>query len=224
MLNLAEVDIRRVEAVFDELPVPILIADSHGRYTFANPEACKLLGRELSEILSLSIRDISLDAIDAEVNWRDFLSTKRAKGEYGLRRSNGSEVPVEFTAICDFAPGRHLSILHDISDRERVERVLRKDEELFNRVFRISPIPSTIERLANGAFTDLNLAFTEETGYSRADLIGRSPRSIPKWKNREQFQQMVGRLRAGETTVQFKTTLTRKGRDSRRLRRCPAQV
>lgn len=208
MLNLVEVDINRAEAVFDELPIPILLADNHGKYTFANPAACELLGRDLSELLSLSVRDVSLDAIDAEVVWRDFLSMKHATGQYAIRRPDGSATPVEFTAVSDFAPGQHLSVLHDASDRQRIERVLRRDEELFNRVFRISPVPSTIERLANGAFIDLNLAFSEATGYTRADLIGRSPRALPDWKNREEFQRMIERLRTGDTTVRFKMPVT----------------
>ena len=44
MLNLVEIDINRVEAVFDELPIPILLADNHGKYTFAEPRGLRTVG------------------------------------------------------------------------------------------------------------------------------------------------------------------------------------
>jgi PAS domain S-box-containing protein len=66
----------------------------------------------------------------------------------------------------------------DTAERERAYEALRKSEDLFAMVFRASPVPITISRLADGAFLDANEAFVHLLGYERAELMGRSSLSL----------------------------------------------
>ncbi|MGE3076250.1 MAG: PAS domain-containing protein [Dehalococcoidia bacterium] len=205
MLEMVDFNAESVESVLARVPAAILIADSDGRYTFANDAACDLLGRSQAEILCRSIRDVTADPIEAEIAWREFVSLRRAEGEFTVLRPDGVTVPVAFSAVCEFAPGRHISVPHDLSERRRIERLIKRDEELFNRAFRASPAPTNIRRLDSGQLIDVNQAFTDATGYTRSDVIGRTASSIGFWKDISKLNEMMDRLRAGENVVQART-------------------
>ncbi len=61
-----------------------------------------------------------------------------------------------------------------INERKRIITERLASEDLFNKTFRASPIGINIFRLGDGRCVDVNEAFTMQTGYSRAELIGRS--------------------------------------------------
>jgi PAS domain S-box-containing protein len=63
--------------------------------------------------------------------------------------------------------------VQDITDRKRAEEALRSSEDKFSRVFKTSPNPSTIIRLSDGIFLDVNESFTRVTGYSIEEIVGR---------------------------------------------------
>ena len=52
---------------------------------------------------------------------------------------------------------------------------LRRSEERFAQAFRSSPIPFAIQSLHQQRFIDVNDAFAAMTGFSRGELIGRTP-------------------------------------------------
>ena len=109
-------------AVFDAAPDAMLLADTERRYVEANPAACRLLRRERADLLQLRVEDVTPTGVDVEGAWRDFLTRGESQGEYVLERPDGSSVEVEFRATAHVAPGRHLSILRDMSDRRQAER------------------------------------------------------------------------------------------------------
>ncbi len=210
MLNVADIELNGIELVLAEIPTAVLVADGSGRYTFANDAACALLGRDRAELLTLSVRDVSHDAMETEIAWRTFVAERRATGVFAIRRPDGSSVRARFTAICDFVPGHHLSILQDLTDQVRVESILRRDEEFFNRAFRASPSPTTISRLVNGAIVDVNQAFTAVTGYMRSELLGRSPTSLGIWKESSALDGLLKNLHEGAPSVSSPTELVMK--------------
>ncbi|MGE0600399.1 MAG: PAS domain-containing protein [Dehalococcoidia bacterium] len=212
MSNAVELITENIESVLAGVPAAVLILDSEGRCRYANQAACELLERSLDEVRSATIRDFAPDPIEAEVLWREFLSARHAEGESTLKRPDGSTVPVAFSSACDLVPGLHISVLHDLSAQRRVERAIRRDEEIFNRAFRASPVPTNIQRLDNGGIVDLNQAFTEATGYTHGDLIGRTGTSVGLLKDSSRFEEMLDALREGETLARARTrVVTRDG-------------
>ena len=65
-------------------------------------------------------------------------------------------------------------ISYDMTDRKRAEEALRASEGKFSTVFHFSPDPIGIVRSADGAFLDVNEAFTKILGYPRSDVLGKT--------------------------------------------------
>ncbi len=116
---------RQLRAVYESALDAFLIADDEGRYLSANPAACTLLGLSEEEILGRRISDFLPPGFDFEAAWRSFLEQGRQQGEIVLTLLDGAVRHVDFNAISHVLPGRHLSILRDITDRKRAESALQ---------------------------------------------------------------------------------------------------
>ena len=93
-----------------------LVADDRGRYVDCNQAACKLLGYERDEILRMSVWDLTPQAnnVDGLIMWQEFIALGVQAGIYWLVRKDGTSLEVEFRAVANVAPGRHLSRLRAI--------------------------------------------------------------------------------------------------------------
>ncbi len=117
----------RFQALFEAAQDAVLIADNDRRYVDANPAAGallglppdQLLGRRLDEFLETTSGHSS-----GEQAWRSFQVTGVQRGECRMRRADGTFCEVEYSAKTDFAPGLHLSILRDVTERKLAEEAL----------------------------------------------------------------------------------------------------
>jgi PAS domain S-box-containing protein len=116
-----------VEAVFRLAMEAMLLADDEGRYIRVNPAASELTGYSFDELLAMTVFDLTplQSREDGLATWREFLRNGKMSGEYSLVRKDGSIVVVEFCAVAGIRPGVHLSILHDVTARVRLERRVR---------------------------------------------------------------------------------------------------
>ena len=62
----------------------------------------------------------------------------------------------------------------DITARHQAESDLKQSEERFSRMFQNSPIPVSLIRQADGVFLDVNESFVTMSGFSRAEILGRT--------------------------------------------------
>ena len=58
---------------------------------------------------------------------------------------------------------------------ELTNQELRQSEERFSQAFQTSPIPQAIQTLRAQRFVDVNTAFLNMTGFSRDEVVGRTP-------------------------------------------------
>ncbi|MFZ5427307.1 MAG: histidine kinase [Thermodesulfobacteriota bacterium] len=101
----------------------------------------------------------------------------------------------------------------NIQGRKKTEASLRESEEKFERIFRHSPDWIAILRLRDSVYVDVNDAFEKITGYSRAEVLGKTSMDIGIYANpseryeldeeflregRTQNQELQYRLKSGE--------------------------
>jgi PAS domain S-box-containing protein len=67
---------------------------------------------------------------------------------------------------------------HDVRKGNQLEAALRRSEEKFERAFRETPLALALTSLRDHRYLDVNDAYSEATGYSREELIGKTPSDI----------------------------------------------
>jgi len=81
-------------------------------------------------------------------------------------------------------------LLEDISDQKRDEERIRKSEARLRSIFKVSPVGIGV--MANRVFLEVNDRLCQMTGYSAADLVGKSVRVL--YPSKEEFDR-VGTLK-----------------------------
>jgi PAS domain S-box-containing protein len=97
-------------------------------------------------------------------------------------RKDGStvwtEVIISPTSASDGTPTGVVGITRDISQRKASEQAVRESEKMFSTIFRNSQIALTLLSVKDNRFFDVNDAFTSNTGFSRDDVLGKTPWDI----------------------------------------------
>jgi diguanylate cyclase (GGDEF)-like protein/PAS domain S-box-containing protein len=207
--NSAERELResreRFEAMFRGSPQPLAIsAWGDGRVLAVNDAWVRtfgfapedLQGRSFAEIglwVDLDSRKRMYDTVQATGLVRDFeCSWRKANGEivdvlfFGQRAELGGETVLLSTSM-------------DVTERKRAERLLTESEQRFSKIFHSSPVPVVISDPADGRYVEVNHAWVGFFGYSREEVVGRSPVEIGIWLSPEDRADFATRLAAGGT-------------------------
>jgi PAS domain S-box-containing protein len=73
----------------------------------------------------------------------------------------------------------------------------RSTESSFARVFDLSPLILSVSDLETGRFLEINEAFVQATGFSREEIIGRTPIELGLWVAPEQRTKGLNEIRSG---------------------------
>ncbi|BAI80262.1 conserved hypothetical protein [Deferribacter desulfuricans SSM1] len=87
-----------------------------------------------------------------------------------------------------------LAIGIDVTDKVKAEEKLRKSEEKFRVAFYTSPDAVNINRLEDGLYVSLNKGFTDITGYTEEEVIGKTSKELNIWydyKDREYLTKQL---------------------------------
>ncbi|MCF8099931.1 MAG: PAS domain S-box protein [Desulfarculaceae bacterium] len=83
----------------------------------------------------------------------------------------------------------------NITHRRLAEEALRQSEEKFRLSFDTSPDAININRLEDGLFVEINHGFTEVTGFTKEDVLGKTSMEISIWADPQDRQTLVEGLR-----------------------------
>ncbi len=118
----------QLRAIFTSTLDAIVVADNEGRYVDCNPAAEELFGVPRDALLGHGARDFAAVPAAADAAWKELLRKGTATGTVRLLRPDGAERDVEFSATADVMPGRHVSVLRDVTARREAEDDLRRRE------------------------------------------------------------------------------------------------
>jgi len=171
----------QLKTIFHALHDLIWLKNPDGIYLACNPEFERFFGASEAQIIGKS----DYDFVDREL--ADFFraNDRRAMAnggpvsneEWVTYASDGRHVLLETvkTPIVD-GDGQLLGVLGiatDITERKQAERELQQAASVFRHANE-----AIILTTADGTILDVNPAFTEITGYERAEVLGRNPRLL----------------------------------------------
>jgi len=187
-------DQERLQAVIDSNVDPLVIVDGDGAITMANRQAELLLGYAPGALQDRHCKIIVPDRLYAQHPMLLALAPDAPAAQQEARaheakamRSDGKEIDVEVNlSAIETSRGRLIvTTLHDVSARNYTEAELRINATAFESNDGI------IVTNAEGIVQRINLAFTKITGYTAADLVGKTPTILKSNRHNEDFYRAI---------------------------------
>jgi two-component system, cell cycle sensor histidine kinase and response regulator CckA len=123
-----------LRAIFHDTLDAILLTSDDGRHVDANPAACALFGLSREQLIGRSIAELAARGQDLEPAYWIFRQRGQMRGQFPLHRLDGSRRVLDYSSVAHVAPGLHLSVMRDITDKIAAEEALRRSEAHFRAV------------------------------------------------------------------------------------------
>ncbi|NLI79283.1 MAG: PAS domain S-box protein [Candidatus Riflebacteria bacterium] len=196
--------------LFEHASDGILLSEPGHGVTDCNSQALAMFRATREQILGRSPHQFSPECQPSGERSEDLARARLAGARAGAgqffhwrhRRFDGTEFDAE-VSLNAFATGsreRFLSVVRDVTERQRAERELRQHEENFRAIFETVPQAIAINRLADGSYVAANPAFLETVGLAREAVLGRPLGRLEAAVVQVPTPAMVDRARA-ETTI-----------------------
>ncbi|MDR2638174.1 MAG: EAL domain-containing protein [Zoogloeaceae bacterium] len=205
-----------LDNIADHLGEGILSFDAHGRINFMNQRAEILLGKKENDLIETDALDIWPRGEGANSAFRAAVQSNAPyEGEEWLQRTTGERFPAVFLGgplpqMDDETQRGYVTSFRDVTVQRQAEERLRTAARVFDNLSEAMTIAD-----ANGLIQSVNAAFTNITGYTEAEAIGKTPgkllgsglheqgffRSMWRTLNEEgQWQgEIINRRKSGET-------------------------
>ena len=200
---------------FDGSPLAIVISRlSDGLYLDVSLGWTAMFGWTRDELLGRTSLDVGIwPSAEARQAWAEQLRTHgRVKDmEASLLNKRRETLVTKMSASVIEVAGEAciLVFIQDITEWRKAQASLLLSEERFANVFRTSPVPASIARVADGRFIEINDAFVEQFRRSREDTLGRTSLETGLWGDQSERMTWVTRLQAAGTLRDFETVMYR---------------
>jgi PAS domain S-box-containing protein len=195
----------------------IRIIGRDGRIVYSSPSTLRLFGYDPADMIGTDPLDYIHPDDRAQVKdaLRDVFGeiNSGVPTEYRIRHKDGHYIDVEAVANNQMGtPGINGIVIttRPVTERKQGEASLRESESRFATVFRKSPVALTLVSATDGKFTDVNDAFTHESGYSREDVIGKTADEVGIFVDRNELGHLSAAMRKQQTVQGLDMKVRRK--------------
>jgi PAS domain S-box-containing protein len=225
--------------LLEAIPDAIVAVDRDGTILQINSQVQELFGYERDELIGAKVETLVPDRLPGEHrNHRDHYAehakTRRMGADLELygRRRNGIEFPVEISLSPVQVDGKSvvLSAIRDISDRQRMERELRRVSEEMHRQTaeqlgeyraRLASIidssnDAIIAKNLDGTITAWNRGAEQIYGYTADEIIGKNISVLVPADRPNEVPEIMQKVARGESIEHFETERVTK--DERHLK------
>ena len=194
----------QLRTFLDASPAGVALLDPELRCLHVNRKLAELNRRPREDFVGRGVRELLPDAAEElEPLLRRVLETGEpvleqeftGKGRYAGRTWLGSYYPVPGA---DGGVAGVGILVQEITERKQAEERLRASEVKFATAFNTSPVVLSLTRLSDGRFVEINESFVRMSGYTREEVLGRTPEELGLWAHPEQRRAGLERLRSGE--------------------------
>ena len=169
-----------MEQLIEAIPGPVFYKDREGRYLGCNQHYVDFLGKPRSELIGVTVEDIApadLAGPAREID-EDLVRNPGSRAyEIQVQTASGERREVIFQkatfADRDGNVGGIIGSMFDITERKRMEERMQQAATVFD-----SSAEGITITAPDGSIIAVNRAFTEITGYSESEALGRNPRFL----------------------------------------------
>ena len=169
----AEEALRLTQSSLDAAILPAFWVNPDGRFLYVNDATCELLGYSRSELVSMTVSNISPDwpADLWRVGWNDLKAAGSLIVETRQRTKSGQIIPVEIsTKFLEFDRKEFAcTFVQDISGRRRAE-----ESRAFLASLVESPQDAIVGKTLEGTIVSWNQGAAALYGFSAEEVIGKS--------------------------------------------------
>ena len=189
----------RWRLLFDRATEGILILSSTGKLVAVNAAFARMHGYSTAEMAGLRLQDLDTPEVRQMLpeRMRRALAGEDLTFETEHYHKDGHTFAVEVSASLVVSNGEPLiqAFHRDISERKQAQAALRQSEERYRTAFQTSPDAINITRLADGMYLEVNQGFVRLTGWTRAEVIGRTSQELNFWHKSEDRERLVQALK-----------------------------
>lgn len=187
---------RQLNAMFQATREGMAVLDAQGQVLRCNAAYARIVGRPMMDIPGVNCCDFSCHGVHV-ITSDTFCKMKEdlRREEFEIR-AGGSWFRVTLDPILG-EDGRLLGaaqVIRDITPRKEAEEALRLSEEKFSKAFQASPDWIVISTVAEGRYLEVNPVFLSLSGYTKAEVIGKTSRELGIWVDPSERTQMVRAL------------------------------
>ncbi len=190
--------------IVENSPDMIHSVDDKGFIVYANKKECKVLGYKRSEIIGKHLKDIYAPELYKEVE-KGFKVLKK-KGELHVShgkmlKRNGDVIEVQIDSIAIYDKNHHFirtrSIVHDVTEMSEISEQLMLKGRALDTV--TSGIIITDAEQKDNPIIYSNDAFTEITGYTKEEVLGKNCRFLQGKHTNGDSAKLIGEaIKKGE--------------------------
>ena len=199
---------RLTETIVSTVPVGLLVFDTNGKILSVNHAFCKSFGLEQNLLLGQNITSL-FEKLNAPEECRYHILSHKPMSDMecnysepvkGLRIINLTLCPIKHNE------GESLLIIEDITERKRKEQELLKMKIVLEQT-----ADCVIITDREGIIQFVNNAFSKESGYSKEDVIGKTPKILKSGQHPKEFYETFWKtILSGEV---FRATFINKRKD-----------